>query len=135
MCHRMPPLVYALDHDVFGSKRFQDMNVIACNILDHDLAHEPVPTFRHHALAALTDDLMPDVTPIELGRPARRLRVNTLSRLRWLALTGQTMAVLFTRWVSGVSSPDRLVPFRHRTFGGRERRREVALSLEPSSRR
>ncbi len=83
----------------------QDMNVIACNILDHDLAHEPVPTFRHHALAALTDDLMPDVTPIELGRPARRLRVNTLSRLRWLALTGQTMAVLFTRWVLGFPLP------------------------------
>ncbi len=48
---------------------------------------------------------MPDVIPIELGRPARRLRVNTLSRLRWLALTGQTMAVLFTRWVLGFPLP------------------------------
>ena len=44
---------------------------------------------------------MPDSTPIDLGRPARRLRVNTLSRLRWLALTGQTLAVLFTRFILG----------------------------------
>ncbi len=44
---------------------------------------------------------MPDSTPIDLGRPSRRLRVHTLSRLRWLALTGQTLAVLFTRFVLG----------------------------------
>ena len=39
---------------------------------------------------------MPDLTNIDLGRPARRLRVETLSRLRWLAVAGQAIAVLFT---------------------------------------
>ena len=48
---------------------------------------------------------MPDTTDIDLGRPARRLRVNTLSRLRWLALTGQTAAVLFTSLVLGFPLP------------------------------
>lgn len=48
---------------------------------------------------------MPDLTAIDLGRPARRLRVNTLSRLRWLALTGQATAVLFTRYALGFPLP------------------------------
>ena len=39
---------------------------------------------------------MPELTNIDLGRPARRLRVETLSRLRWLAVAGQAVAVLFT---------------------------------------
>ena len=48
---------------------------------------------------------MPDLTDIDLGRPARRLRVDTLSRLRWLAVTGQAVAVLFTRYGLGFPLP------------------------------
>jgi two-component system sensor histidine kinase RegB len=48
---------------------------------------------------------MYDLTGIDLGRPARRLRLNTLSRLRWLALTGQATAVLFTRYALGFPLP------------------------------
>lgn len=48
---------------------------------------------------------MPKLSAIDLGQPARRLRVNTLSRLRWLALTGQATAVLFTHVVLGFPLP------------------------------
>ncbi len=48
---------------------------------------------------------MPDITDIDLGRPARRLRMDTLSRLRWLAVTGQAAAVLFTRYGLGFPLP------------------------------
>ncbi len=48
---------------------------------------------------------MPDLTNIDLGGPARRLRVDTLSRLRWLAIAGQTAAVLFTRFGLGFALP------------------------------
>ena len=48
---------------------------------------------------------MPDLTDIELGRPARRLRVETLSRLRWLAVAGQGAAVLFTHYGLGFPLP------------------------------
>ncbi|WP_237478871.1 ActS/PrrB/RegB family redox-sensitive histidine kinase [Lichenibacterium dinghuense] len=48
---------------------------------------------------------MPNMIDIDLGRPARRLRVNTLSRLRWLALTGQAGAVLFTHFALGFPLP------------------------------
>jgi len=39
---------------------------------------------------------MPDLSDIDLGRRARRLRVDTLVRLRWLAIAGQLAAVLGT---------------------------------------
>ena len=48
---------------------------------------------------------MPKLSAIDLGQPARRLRVNTLSRLRWLALTGQAGAVLFTHIALGFPLP------------------------------
>ena len=48
---------------------------------------------------------MPNMIDIDLGRPARRLRVDTLSRLRWLALAGQAGAVLFTHLVLGFPLP------------------------------
>ncbi len=48
---------------------------------------------------------MPDLTEIDLGRPARRLRLETLSRLRWLAVAGQATAVLFTRYGLGFPLP------------------------------
>ncbi len=48
---------------------------------------------------------MPRLIDIDLGRPARRLRVNTLARLRWLALSGQAGAVLFTQLVLGFPLP------------------------------
>ena len=51
---------------------------------------------------------MPNLSNLALGQPARRLRVNTLSRLRWLALSGQGTAVLFTHLVLGFPLP--LVP-------------------------
>ncbi len=48
---------------------------------------------------------MHDLTDIDLGRPARRLRVDTLSRLRWLAVAGQAAAVLFTYYGLGFPLP------------------------------
>lgn len=39
---------------------------------------------------------MPDLSDIDLGSHARRLRVDTLVRLRWLAIAGQSAAVLGT---------------------------------------
>ncbi|GAC1337694.1 MAG: ActS/PrrB/RegB family redox-sensitive histidine kinase [Beijerinckiaceae bacterium] len=39
---------------------------------------------------------MPDLSEIDLGGRARRLRVDTLVRLRWLAIAGQSAAVLGT---------------------------------------
>src|SRR5947209_6672753 len=39
---------------------------------------------------------MPDLSDLDLGRRARRLRVDTLVRLRWLAIAGQSAAVLGT---------------------------------------
>ena len=40
-----------------------------------------------------------NVTEIDLGRRARSLRLDTLVRLRWLAIAGQSLAVLATRYV------------------------------------
>ena len=48
---------------------------------------------------------MPDVKPIDLGRPARRLRVDTLVRLRWLAVTGQLLALLLVHVGLGFPMP------------------------------
>lgn len=42
---------------------------------------------------------MVDVTDLDLGRKSRRLRVDTLVRLRWLAVAGQAAAVLGTHFV------------------------------------
>lgn len=65
---------------------------------DHDLpfAHSSYGCMAYH---------MPDLTDIDLGRPARRLRVDTLSRLRWLAVAGQAAAVLFTCYGLGFPLP------------------------------
>src|SRR5947199_4558756 len=41
---------------------------------------------------------MPDLSDIDLGSHARRLRVDTLVRLRWLAVAGQSAAVLGTHF-------------------------------------
>ncbi|MBV8566024.1 MAG: ActS/PrrB/RegB family redox-sensitive histidine kinase [Methylobacteriaceae bacterium] len=48
---------------------------------------------------------VPDVSEIDLGRRARRLRVDTIVRLRWLAIAGQSVAVLFTYFVLGFDLP------------------------------
>ncbi len=48
---------------------------------------------------------MTDVKQIDLGRPARRLRVDTLVRLRWLAVTGQLLALLFIHVALGFPLP------------------------------
>ena len=42
---------------------------------------------------------MPSLDSIDFGRSARRLRVDTLVRLRWLAVAGQLAAVLFVHVV------------------------------------
>ena len=39
---------------------------------------------------------MADLINIDLGARSRRLRVDTLVKLRWLALLGQTIALLVT---------------------------------------
>lgn len=44
-------------------------------------------------------------TSIDFGRRARRLRVDTLVRLRWLAIVGQSAAVLFTHYALGFNLP------------------------------
>jgi two-component system sensor histidine kinase RegB len=48
---------------------------------------------------------MPDLSEIDLGRRARRLRVDTLVRLRWLAIGGQSAAVLGTYFGLGFKLP------------------------------
>ncbi len=42
---------------------------------------------------------------LDLGRRSRRLRVDTLVRLRWLAVCGQATAVLFVRFALGFPIP------------------------------
>ena len=72
---------------------------------------------------------MPDLSDIDLGRRARRLRVDTLVRLRWLAIAGQLAAVLGTYFGLRFNLPDRdLVLLRHRRLGGAERRAAPALA-------
>jgi len=48
---------------------------------------------------------MPDLTDDDFGQRARQLRVDTLIRLRWLAVAGQSAAVLVTRFVLGFDLP------------------------------
>ncbi len=48
---------------------------------------------------------MVDPPDIDLGRHARRLHVDTLVKLRWLALLGQATALLFTYFALGFSLP------------------------------
>jgi two-component system sensor histidine kinase RegB len=48
---------------------------------------------------------MADSTDLDLGRRSRRLRVDTLIRLRWLALCGQTVAVLLVHYGFGFPIP------------------------------
>jgi two-component system, sensor histidine kinase RegB len=48
---------------------------------------------------------MADLINIDLGRSSRRLRVDTLVKLRWLALLGQTIALLVTRFGLRFSLP------------------------------
>jgi two-component system sensor histidine kinase RegB len=48
---------------------------------------------------------MVDATDLDLGRQSRRLRVDTLVRLRWLAVCGQAAAVLVTHFLVGFPVP------------------------------
>ena len=48
---------------------------------------------------------MAELQNFDLGRNSRRLHVDTLVRLRWLALLGQTAALLFTYFGMGFSLP------------------------------
>lgn len=48
---------------------------------------------------------MVDLTDIDLGRRSRRLRVDTLVKLRWLALIGQTTALVVTQFILDFSVP------------------------------
>ena len=48
---------------------------------------------------------MSNISDFELGRSARRLRVDTLVRLRWLAVAGQSIAVVVTSFVLGFPLP------------------------------
>lgn len=48
---------------------------------------------------------MADFSDFELGKSARRLRVDTLARLRWLAIFGQLAAICFTEFALKFSLP------------------------------
>lgn len=48
---------------------------------------------------------MPEATTIDLGQSARRLRLDTLVRLRWLAVAGQSIALLVTYIGFGFTLP------------------------------
>ena len=48
---------------------------------------------------------MTELFEFDLGRRARRLRVDTLVRLRWLAVAGQSVAVIVTFFVLGFPLP------------------------------
>lgn len=63
----------------------------------HDGATWPAPNPDSVSMVELLD--------LDLGRHSRRLHVDTLVRLRWLALFGQTAALLFTYFVLGFSLP------------------------------
>jgi two-component system, sensor histidine kinase RegB len=52
-----------------------------------------------------SDGYGPDPADLDLGRRSRRLRVDTLVRLRWLAVCGQAAAVLFVRFALGFPIP------------------------------
>jgi two-component system, sensor histidine kinase RegB len=62
-----------------------------------DGAALPAPDRNINSMAELLD--------FDLGRNSRRLHVDTLVRLRWLALFGQTVALLFTYFALGFSLP------------------------------
>lgn len=49
---------------------------------------------------------MADTRTLDLGRFARRLRVDTLVRLRWLAVAGQLSAALFVTYALGFPMPE-----------------------------
>ena len=66
----------------------------------HDGATWPAPNPDLVSMAELLD--------LDLGRHSRRLHVETLVRLRWLALFGQTAALLFTYFVVGFLAAARL---------------------------
>ena len=46
-----------------------------------------------------------DLAEVNLGRHARRLRLDTLVRLRWLGVAGQSAAVLITWFLLGFDLP------------------------------
>ena len=48
---------------------------------------------------------MSSLSDLELGRRARRLRVDTLVKLRWLAIFGQSLAVLLIQYGFGFNLP------------------------------
>lgn len=48
---------------------------------------------------------MTDFIDLDLGRRSRRLRVDTLVKLRWIALFGQTIALIVTHYVLRFSVP------------------------------
>ena len=48
---------------------------------------------------------MSDLSIVDLGQSARRLRVDTLVRLRWLAVAGQLVAILFVHFGLGFPLP------------------------------
>ncbi len=48
---------------------------------------------------------MADFIDLDLGRRSRRLRVDTLVKLRWIALLGQSIALIVTHFVLGFSVP------------------------------
>src|SRR5437763_17012489 len=48
---------------------------------------------------------MPEATATQLRRPERSVRLDTLIRLRWLALIGQTPALLVVYWGLGYELP------------------------------
>ena len=70
--------------------------------------HPTAPSRRPWESITLSDAAVaPDVTvkPLDLGQRSRRPRVDTLVRLRWLAVSGQLSAVLATFVVLGFPMP------------------------------
>ena len=63
------------------------------------------------------DHVVPDRHYLELGRPARRVRLATLVGLRWLAIGGQSVAVLGVHFLLGFPLPLGWLPARHRGVG------------------
>ena len=49
---RLEAVITRLDHDVFSSKRAEDMDVIDLNKIKHDVTEKPVPTLWHDALGS-----------------------------------------------------------------------------------
>ena len=77
--------------------------------------------------------MIPTPAALQFGQSARRLRIDTLSRLRWLALFGQLTTVLATVFLLKFPLPLGLYSRRHRRVRPVEHRLSCSSKEKPAS--